>query len=279
MISDRLAVKVLGMLGALFSMAVAPAFAVADADSQLRQFIQAEPELRAVFGGSAVNAVSPLRAESSATVGSARHAVVLFKSTLQSGIGQTFCHAALGGSERIAWLSQLTGMPDSDRQVAEVLATERSVKSTMRHVEYHSLKSPSGWESGVCVVKLSDLSSTYPQLPDQGMVRAATYRLGTQLFAAGRTSEALERFKSLKQDLNIYPNALLYIVVILDKENQAIADALRNDHVDLSKVTDANALVAYVQSSVARKRAKDARAAGRRCVELKTQCDQNPDDR
>lgn len=279
MISDRLAVKVLVMLAALLSIAVAPGFAFADAESELRQLIQAAPELRAVFGGSAVDAVSPLRAESSVTVDSARHAVVLFKSTLQSGIGQPFCYAALGGSERVAWLSQLKGMPNSDGQVAEVLTTERSVKSTMRHVEYHSLKSPSGWESGVCVVKQSDLSSTYPELPDQAMVRAAIYRLGRQLFAAGRTGEALERFKSLKLDLKIYPNALLYIVVILDKENQAIADALRNDYVDLSKVTDADALSAYVQSSVARKLLKDARAAGLRCVELGSRCYEVPVDR
>jgi hypothetical protein len=110
------------------------------------------------------------------------------------------------------------------------------------------------------------------------MVRAATYRLGTQLFAAGRTGEALERFKSLKLDLNIYPNALLYIVAILDKDNQRIVDALRNDHVQLSKVTDLDALVAYVQSSVARKRLTDARAAGVRCIELGTRCYQEPVD-
>lgn len=278
MISDRIAVTVLVMLGALLSMAVAPAFAFSDAESQLRQLIQATPELHAVFGDSAVNTVSLLRAESSATVGSARHAVVLFKSTHQSDIGQLYCHAALGGPERIAWLSQLKDIPNSDGRVAEVLVTERSVKSSMRHVEYHSLKSPSGWESGVCAVKLFELSSVFPELPDQAMVRAAVYRLGKQLFTAGRTREALERFKSLKLDLKTYPNALLYIVVILDKENQVIADALRNGHVDLSNVTDADALAAYVQSSVARKLLKDARAAGLRCVELGRRCYEAPVD-
>jgi hypothetical protein len=274
MISDRLAVKALVSLGALLSMAVAPAPACADANSELRQLIQAAPELHAVFGGSAVAAVSPLRAESSATVGGARHAVVLFKSNLQSGIGPSFCRAALGGSERIVWRSQLKGLPNSDGEVAEVLATEQSVKSTMRHVEHHSLESPAGWELEVCVVKLSDLSSTYPALPDQARVRAAIYRLGTQLFAAGRMDDALDRFKSLKPDLNLYPNALLYIVVILDKKHQAIADALRNDHVDMAKVTDSDALVAYVHSSVARKLLKDGRAAKLRCVELGTRCDE-----
>lgn len=267
------------MLGALLSTAVAPAFAGADARSELRQFIQDSPELRAVFGGSAVSAVSPVRAESSATIGSARHAVVLFESTLKIGIGETFCHAALGGVERTAWLSQLEGIPNSDSRVAEVLATERSVKSTLRHVEYHSLKSPPGWESGVCVVKLSDLNSTYPQLPDQTMVRAATYQLGKQLFAAGRTNEALDRFKSLKLDSKIYPNALLYIVVILDKENRAIADALRNDYVDLSKVTDVDALGTYVQFSVTRNLLKDARAGELRCVVLGSRCYEIPVDR
>ncbi|MGY3170856.1 hypothetical protein ACVWYU_000229 [Pseudomonas sp. TE12234] len=279
MISDRLAVKVLVLLGALLSMAVAPTFAFADAQSELRQFIQDTPELRAVFGGSAVDAISPLRAEISTTRGSARHAVVLFESTLKIGIGEAFCHAALGGADRIAWLSQLEGMPNSDGRVAEVLATERSVKSTMRNVEYHSLNSPSGWESGVCVVKLSDLNSTYPELPDQAMVRAATYQLGKQLFAAGRTGEALDRFKSLKLDSKIYPNALLYIVVILDKENPAIADALRNDYVDLSKVTDVDALGTYVQFCVTRKLLKEARAGEFRCVVLGSRCYKVPADR
>jgi hypothetical protein len=276
MISDRLMVKVLVMLGALFSMAVAPAFAFADAGSELRQFVQNTAELRAVFGGSAVNAVSPLRAESSATVGNSRHAVVLFESTLKFGIGEIFCHAALDGTERVTWRSQLEGLPNSDRSVGEMLATERSVTSTMRNVEYHSLKSPPGWESGVCVVKLSDLNSTYPELPDQTMVRAATYQLGKQLFAAGRTGEALDRFKSLKLDSKIYPNALLYIVVILDKENRAIADALRNDYVDLSKVTDVDALGTYVQFSVTRKLLKEARAGELRCVVLGSRCYEVP---
>jgi hypothetical protein len=279
MISDRLAVKALVMLGALFLMAVAPAFAFADAQSELRQFIQGTSELRAVFGGSAMNAISPLRAESSATLGNSRHAIVLFESTLKIGIGEIYCHAALGGLERIAWLSQLEGMPNSDGRVAEMLATERSVKSTMRNVEYHSLKSPPGWESGVCVVKLSDLNSTYPELPDQTMVRAATYQLGKQLFAAGRAGEALDRFKSLKLDSKIYPNALLYIVVILDKENRVIADALRNDYVDLSKVTDVDALGTYVQFSVTRKLLKEAHAGELRCVVLGSQCYDVPVDR
>lgn len=167
--------KRLLLWGALISLAVTPAFAVADARSELREFIQGTPELRAVFGDSAVNAVSPVRADSSATVGNTRQAVVLFESTLKFGAGEMFCHAALGGIERLAWLSQLGGLPNSDSRVAEMLAAERAVTSTMRHVEYHSLKSPVGWESGVCRVKLSDLNSTYPPLPDQTLVRATTY--------------------------------------------------------------------------------------------------------
>jgi hypothetical protein len=113
-------------------------------------------------------------------------------------------------------------------------------------------------------------------LPDQTTVRAATYQLGKQLFAAGRTGEALERFKSLKLDANLYPNALLYIVVILDKQNRAIADALRNDYVDLSKVTDVDALAAYVQFSVTRKLLKEARAGELRCVVLGSRCYEVP---
>ncbi|MGV8917990.1 MAG: hypothetical protein ACOH2R_09375 [Pseudomonas sp.] len=264
--------KVLLMLGALLAMAVAPAFAVADAQSQLRQFIKDTPELRAVFAGSDVNARSPVRAESSTTVNGARHAVVLFESTLKIGVGQAFCHAALGDEERSAWLTQLQGIPNSDAPVAEILATERTVTSAMRHVEYHSLNSPAGWESGVCVVKLSDLNSIYPPLPDQERVRAATYQLGKQLYAAGHTQEALDRFKSLKLDSKIYANALLYLVVILDKENQSIADALRNDFVDLSKATDVDALGTYVQFSVTQKLLKEARAGELRCVELGSHC-------
>jgi hypothetical protein len=279
MISNRTPVKSLALLGALLSLAVAPTFAVADAEGELRQFIQSAPELRASFGGSTVTGLSPVRAEASATTGQSRHAVVLFKENLNGAAGQQFCHAALGGPERAAWLQQLKDMPSSDGQIAEQLAAERAVKSLMRRVEYHSVKGPAGWESGVCVVKLSDFNSTYPALPDQEMVRAATYRLGKQLFAAGQSGPALDRFKSLRLDSITYPNALLYIVAILDKENQPIADALRGGHVDLSKVSDVDALMVYAQSSAARKLLKDARAAGVRCVELKSLCYEVPIER
>lgn len=279
MISNRPPVKSLALLGAALSLAVAPISAVADAEGELRQFIQSEPELRASFDGSAVIGLSPVRAEASATIDQSRHAVVLFKENLNGAIGQQFCHVALGGPERTAWLQQLKGMPNSDGRIAELLAADRAVRSLLRHVEYHSIKGPAGWDSGICVVKLSDLNSTYPAIPDQEMVRAATYRLGKQLFFAGQSDSALDRFKSLKLDSKTYPNALLFIVAILDKEHQPIADALRKGHVDLPKVTDADALVAYVQSSVARKLLKDARAASLRCVELGSQCSEVPIER
>lgn len=275
MTSNRPPVKSLALLGAMLSLAVAPSFAVADAESELRQLIHSAPELRASFGDSAVTGLSPVRAEASASIGQSRHAVVLFKENLKGTIGQQFCHVALAGPERMEWLQQLKDMPSSDGQIAELLAADRTVKSLLRHVEYQSIKGPEGWESVVCVVKLSDFNSTYPALPDQEMVRAATYQLGKQLFAAGQPGSALERFKSLKLDSKNYPNALLFIVAIIDKENLPIADALRKDHVDLPKVTDADALVAYVHSSVTRKLLKDARAAGLRCTELGLQCYEN----
>lgn len=260
------------MLGVLLSLAVTPSFAGPGVADDLRYFIQSTPELRASFGTSTVNTVSSKRADASATVGASRHAVVLYNSALKSGIGESFCHAALGGPERVAWLSKISELPNSDAKVAEVVASERSVKTTMRHVEYHSIKSPSGWMAGVCVVKLIDISTTYPALPDQASVRAAAYLLGKQLFAAGQTSQALDRFKSLRLDSNNYPNALLYIVAILDGENQSIADALRNGHLDISKATDPEALKAYAQSSAARNISTAANAAGRRCTELGKEC-------
>ncbi len=274
MISNRAQIKSLALLGALLSLAVVPTDADADADAEeeLRHFIQSSPELRASFGGSAVTGVSPVRAEANATIGQSRHAVVMFKENLKRAVGQQFCHAALGGPEHTAWLQQLQALPNSDGRVAAILAADWAVKTVLHHAESHSLSAPTGWEAVVCVVKLSDFTSTYPTLPDQAKVRAATYRLGKQLFFAGQSGPALDRFKSLRQDLANYPNALLFIVAILDQENPPIADALRNGHVELPKVTDTDALVVYVQSSAARKRLKDARAAGLRCIQLGVQC-------
>lgn len=262
------------MLGAL--LAAAPVFADSSATDELRQLVRSSPELQASFGASTVYAASAQRAESSATVGASRHAVVLYNSSLKGGIGESYCHVALGGPERAAWLSQLSTLPGSDSGVAEVVASERSVKATMRRVEYHSIKSPSGWLAGVCAVKLTDISVTYPALPDQSFLRSATYLLGKQLFAAGQTDQALERFKSLRLDSKNYPNALLYIVVILDQDNQSIADALRSKHLDLSKASDPDALRAFALSSAARKLSRDADAAGQRCVELGRECYQAP---
>jgi hypothetical protein len=264
----------LAMLGALF--AAAPVFADSSATAELRQLVRSSRELQSSFGASTVYAASSQRAEASATVGASRHAVVLYKSSLKSGIGEYFCHVALGGPERASWLSQLSTLPDSDSSVAEVVASERSVKATMRRVEYHSIKSPSGWVAGVCAVKLTDISTTYPALPDQASVRSASYLLGKQLFTTRQTNQALDRFKSLRLDSKHYPNALLYIVAILDQDNRPIADALRSDHLDLSKATDPDALRAYALSSAARAAYSAANAAGRRCTELGSECYEAP---
>lgn len=273
--TSKLASKMrLVMLGAL--LAAAPVFADTSAKDELRQLVQNSAELKASFGASTVYAVSSQRAEASATVGTSRHAVVLYKKALNSNIGESFCHVALGGPERASWLSQLSTLPDSDSSVAAVVASERSVKATMRRVEYHSIKSPSGWVAGVCAVKLTDISTTYPALPDQASVRSASYLLGKQLFATGKTNQALDRFKSLRLDSKHYPNALLYIVAILDQDNMPIADALRSDHLDLSKATDPDALRAYALSSAARAAYDAANAAGRRCTELGSRCYEAP---
>lgn len=64
--------------------------------------------------------------------------------------------------------------------------------------------------------------------------------------------------------------------MILDKQNRAISDALRNDYVDLSKATDVDALGTYVQFSVSRKLLKEARAGEMRCVVLGSRCYEVP---
>lgn len=264
------------LLGAL--LAASPSFANSSATDELHQLIRNSPELKKSFGASTVYAVSSQRAEASAAVGNSRHAVVLYSASLKSGIGESFCRVALGGPERTAWLSQLSTVLNSDPGVAEVLASEYSVKTTMRRAEYHSIKSPDGWLSGVCVVKQADIKATYPELPDQTVVRAATYQLGKQLFTAGKTDKALERFQPLRLDSTIYPNALLYIIAILDldESRHPIADALRDKHLDISKASDTDALKAYAMSSASRGLSNTAEAAGLRCEELKIECYRAP---
>lgn len=272
MISSRAYVQRLVRFAAPCLVLAMPIGAVAEAASNgantLRGFIQANPELQAVFGRSSIDAVSPARASATADVGTARHAVVLYPEALQGSIGEQFCHAALATPERAHWLAQLRVLPGSDDQIADLLDQAYPVKTLLRRVQFHSITAPSGWRAAVCAVKQEDLAPVFPPRPEPPSVRAATYIAGKQLFASGQLDEALGRFKALKSDPDNYPDALLFIVAILDERAPSIAETLRRDHVRLAAVTDPDALSAYIQASAARGFLADARTARERCGEL-----------
>jgi len=276
MISSRAHVQRLVRLAAAFTLLAIPLVEGAEAQpnavNQLRRFIQANPELQAVFGRSSVDAVSPARATASADVGAARHAVVLYRQAMQGSIGEQFCRVALAAPERMQWLAQLRALPGSDEQVADLLDQARTVKTVMRQMEFHSINAPTGWRAAVCAISREDYTWVFPGWPDPASVRAASYTVAKRLFAAGQSDDALNRFRTLKADPEHYPNALLFIVAILDERNPPIAEALRRDHVRLTTVTDPDALAAYLQASAARGYLEDAQAARNRCRELASGC-------
>lgn len=223
-------------------------------ENELRAYIASEAALRAVYGQSATYWSSDTRAEALAERGANRHAVVLYKApTVTSGLGQKLCHAALGRKERNAWLDQLAGVADGDREVAQRLAGAASPMVRLKRAEYSSLRDWSGWQVGVCVVPESNISAAYPLLPDASSIRSAIYEVGKQLYAAGKEDQALKKFKALKNDPDIYPSALLYIVVILHKTHPEIAKVLSEEHVSLEKVDDLEALEAYARYSLKEK--------------------------
>lgn len=220
----------------------------ANIENELREFIESEQALHAVFGTTAHYWSSGSRADASGTHDASRHAIVMYKETSSSsGLGQMFCHAALGRKERDQWLDRLAVAADGDRLVAQHLASAASPSIKFKRNEYSSLPDWKNWQLGVCRVAETDIQAEYPPMPDAASVRAATYAVGKRLYAAGSKQEALERFKTLKADNAIYPNALLFIVAILHETHPDIANQLDRQHVDTSKVDDLDALNAYAR--------------------------------
>jgi hypothetical protein len=215
-------------------------------ENELRAYMATEAALEAVYGQSATYWSSDTRAEALAERGASRHALVLYKTPkVTSGLGQKLCHAALGRRERNAWLDQLADVADGDRKVAQRLASDASPTIRLKGTEYSSLRDWNGWKVGACVVPESNISAVYPPLPDASTIRSATYEVGKQLYAAGKEDQSLIKFKTLKTDPEIYPSALLYIVAILHQSHPEIAKALNEEHVDLEKVDDLEALEVY----------------------------------
>jgi hypothetical protein len=223
----------------------------ASPEQVLRAYIESEDALRAVYGQSAAYWGSDTRAEAMAVRGPKRHALVLYKTAkVSSGLGQKYCNVALGRKERNKWLDDLAAAAGGDRQVAKRLVSAASPTIRLKRVEYSELREWNGWLAGVCVVQESNITVTFPALPEATRIRQATYAVAKQLYAAGEEEQALERFKSLKEDPVLYPNALLYVVAILYKSHPEIAKALSKNHVDLERVNDLDALEAYARHSV-----------------------------
>lgn len=219
--------------------------------NELDAYIASEAALAAVYDQSATYWSSSTRAEALTERGASRHALVLYKATkVASGLGQKLCYAALGRKERNSWLDQLAVVADGDRKIAQRLAGTASPTIRLRGAEYSSLRDWNGWKVGVCVVPESNISAAYPPLPDAPTIRSATYAVGKQLYAAGKEDQALRAFKTLKTDPDIYPSALLYVVAILHKSYPEIAKALNEEHVDLEKVDDLEALEVYRRYSL-----------------------------
>lgn len=249
-ISNRILGRLSGLASAILLLAAAPWLALAATpERDMRELIEHEDELRQVFGELATYRASDSRSEAFATYGSSRHAIVMYKADNgASGFGQKICHAALGRKEQNDWLDQLIEAADGDRLVAKHLANASSPRIRFRRSEYSSLPAWNGWDVGVCVVAEKNIRAHYPVLPEISAIRLTVYDVGKKLYAAGNESEALARFKSLKTDTAQYPNALLFIVAILRNTHPDIAEALRKGHVDLSKVSDPDALEAYGES-------------------------------
>lgn len=235
-------------MACVFAAAPASMAQPANIESELREFIENEQALHAVFGTTARYWSSDRRADASATHDERRHAIVMYrKNSSSSGLGQMFCHAALGRRERDQWLDRLAVVANGDRLVAQHLATAASPSIRFKRNEYSPLPDWNNWQLGVCHVAETDIQAEYPSMPDAASVRAATYEVGKRLYAAGSKQEALERFKTLKSDNAIYPNALLFIVAILHETHPDIADQLDDRHVDISKADDLDALNVYAR--------------------------------
>lgn len=248
--SDRKVGRLIRLASITLLFAATPWLALAATpESDLRALIESQDELRAVFGESATYRGSDSRAEAFAKYGSSRHAIVMYKAhNGSSGLGQKLCHAALGRKERNDWVDQLALAAGGDRLVAEYLADSSSPTIRFKRTEYSSLSDWKGRHVGVCAVPEANIKTEYPGLPDSSSVRSAAYDVGKKLYTEGRKGEALERFKTLKSDKAIYPNALLFIVVILQEERPDIAEVLHRKHVDISKADDPDAIEVYTRT-------------------------------
>lgn len=244
-----------------------------DVGAELRALVSQTPELNKVFSQATVYAISPNRAESTATFGNKRHAVVLFEEAKASS-GQMFCHAALGRTERDAWSKRLLEAAGGDKALASLLAANQPARIRFKQVEYSTLRSWHGWSAAVCVVSEENIRVGEQSMPEVRQIRFLTYKLGKSLFEANKKNEALERFKALKLYPELYANGLLYIIAILQDSHPIIASRLRTEYVNLSLVSDPDALKVYIDTLEKAGLLKDLEKARHRCSTVDELCGQ-----
>lgn len=174
------------------------------------------------------------------------YAASLFSVRSGSGpdrLGAMFCRAALltpAKTENLKVVQEVVG----DRWTAEAYMAGKDFGGNVRGLTYNVKSVSEDWYLAVCKaekanVEISFITVTPSEVP------AARYRAAKRLFAAGRRGEALGLFRHLRADPAIYQNAIPFIIAILAKDSDELARSIKASIMDIDRVTDRDAMIAY----------------------------------
>ncbi len=248
---------------------------------EYEHLLRVHPNLNEIFVDAEKSIISRKRME--ATIEGDRHLLALVVYEHRPGInmarqGEIFCNAALSKKIDNRVFSDLKEIVDGGTLVARYLTSKHTSNTYMREVESTNVQTRDGWNAQVCRVHYDSIKKYYP-IPNSEQVALAKYSVAKEQYYQGNMQSSIKHFLSLQDNPNYLANALVYLSVILDKQDSVLAELFRNKFIDFDSVSDVDAIIEYLQWSQIKKHTTQLDAAIARCFQLREGCyDLSPDE-
>lgn len=138
----------------------------------------------------------------------------------------------------------------------------------LRGLKVLSAREDPDWAMEVCQVPLSGLRPMDFKVDAERILANAAYQLAKEEIARGEPDSALDRLKLTVTRPEVYANAVALMVPLLWTKAPDIAARLEQLHLDLGRITDADAVQFLGQESKSRSSFEQAEAAFRICLAL-----------
>lgn len=184
----------------------------------------------------------------------------------QSGM-QILCTAALARKYETL-LVDLLSQKKMDNMTSREFVRLAVAETHFGSISWLGYNRQDGVEFVACSTALDDVKPVDIEKHWDRYLAAASYKAALSLIKQGRKETALSLLKNTRSDMDIYSNAVGFIVPLLAEKDQALAIRLEQDFVDPKRMNDPEALLFLVRYRRIRGDSVGAKSLLDRCLQI-----------